>query len=477
MKRGYYFFLALLILLMLASPTVHAREGDETLEDSLTDHLSSKEEVKWYRFEMDEPGDAEITVRGLQEQWDGWNSHWTVTIYAPDRETILDRQNARGYNAQYSPPAVFSLLDLESGTYYIRISNASDMHSTTDSFRLELKRTFRQEQPFVSVGDEMYVMGEEPFLDRLTSPEQIRWYGLEMAEKGDVLLSITGMQAEWDGYSNHWRCTLYRDDMETAVTATDVRGYSAGRGPNVLSAPGLEAGTYYLQMRSTSSANPLMTAFTTAPYEISLLRYYHSHLAAYDGDGVQTFQNAGDVLWSLDGTGFLKVSDGECFGALMRSKDGAVVPILVSTDAAAVEYLISSTGEKIQADGPFHHKDSGIDYYYSKCEYIHRYTESSLKTSSLPILYVDTNSPHAAAETVADKLLETEMGEQEYWWKQNEGTVTIACTVVIGLAVLIILGKIIGTGGGGGGSGGDDVYMDRTGSIAEAVSDWWSDGV
>lgn len=417
-KKCRYFLLFIVSggMLMFFSLLVHARNIDVMSEDTLTGNLTSMEDVKWYSFEMSEPGDVEVIIRGFKEEWDGWSSHWSVVLYAPDQQTMLAEGKACAYNDEYNQPLRLSLLGLESGIYYVQISSVSDSHFTTDSYQLELVRTNSSEQPFVSSNDSMYMIGTEPFLDRLISEDQIQWYAFEMAEPGDAVIFVGGLQEAWDGYAYHWRCTVYEDDLETAISYTDVRGYTENSGESIMSMPDLNAGTYYVQMTSTSSANPFLTSFTTDPYRIHLIRYYHSASSTYDGDGFQTFQKAGDILWAFDGTAFLKLNDGECFGALMESTDGAIVPILISTEAAAVEYVVSATGELITSGESWHHKDSGIDYYYSQCGNIEQYTDRPIKTSSLPILYINQKGALTAGEIIADKRLEAEYGKMKYLW-------------------------------------------------------------
>ena len=416
MKKKNIFLILLAWMWMSMAFLSYAQETDAVLENILTDNLTSMEDVKWYCFEMSEPGDAKIVIRGLQDHWDGWNSHWAAVIYSSDLQTVLAEGTARGYNAEYSPPTEFSLLELESGTYYIRISSASTTHFTTDSYQLELDRTYSSTQPFADSGDGMYVIGTAPFVDRLISKDQVRWYAFEMTEYGDAIIVVTGLQEEWDGYSYHWRSSVYEDDLESVIVCADVRGYSENDGPTILCAPKLEAGTYYVQMKSTSSVNPLATTFTTEPYQIQLLRGYHSASVSYDENGFQTFQKAGDVLGVSNGCVFLKLNDGECIGTLKKSDKG-IVPVLLGTDKASVEYVNSSTGEISAVKGPWHHDGSNIDYYYSGRNNIEKIADELEKAN-----FIEEN------------------GETAYWLtklKENWGVIVVI--IIIAFVVLAVI--------------------------------------
>lgn len=244
--------------------------------------------------------------------------------------------------------------------------------------------------------------------DHLASREEVKWYSFEMTEPGDAVLMVTGLQDHWDGYTYHWTCVLYAADRESAIAGEHVRGYSQADGPSVLSAPGLSAGTYYIRMTSASSSNPLMASFTEDPYELRLLRYYPSQ-AAVTGSyrEIKVFRNAGEVLWAFDGTAFLKLYDGECYGALMENSKGAVVPVLIGSEKTAVEYIVSSTGERVTAGTAWHYEPLGEEgWYYSGGGYIDPYTEAAVDVPSLPMLYVGREGLRSTAELIADEIVE-----------------------------------------------------------------------
>ena len=244
--------------------------------------------------------------------------------------------------------------------------------------------------------------------DHLASREEVKWYSFEMTEPGDAVLMVTGLQDHWDGYTYHWTCVLYAADRESAIAGEHVRGYSQADGPSVLSAPGLAAGTYYVRMTSASSSNPLMASFTEDPYELRLLRYYPSQ-AAVTGSyrEIKVFRNAGEVLWDFDGTAFLKLYDGECYGALMENSKGAVVPVLIGAEKTAVEYIVSSTGERVTAGTAWHYEPLGEEgWYYSGGGYIDPYTEAAVDVPSLPMLYVGREGLSSTAKLIADEIVE-----------------------------------------------------------------------
>lgn len=291
---------------------------------------------------------------------------------------------------------------------------------------------------------------EDAMTGSLASKEDVRWHPFEMAEDGDAVIWARGLQDHWDGYAYHWRCAVFAADQETKISEMDVRGYSEAEGPAVMPLPNLPAGTYYIRMTSTSSGNPFLTAFTTEPYELKLLRVMNAARPAYAGDGVQTFSKAGEVLWNGDGTVFIKRNDGVCYGALVKSRDGAVIPVLIGEEPGAVEYIVSETGQVVGSTGPWKQECLGIDYYISDGAHIKRYTEKIYQTESLPIFYVEKAS--AAAEAITDELGRAEYGALRYWWMKHKDTVIEAGGVLLGLILIVCVFGFLGGGGGGGGS-------------------------
>lgn len=263
-----------------------------------------------------------------------------------------------------------------------------------------------------------YVQAEDATLDdtltdNLSDEDEVKWYSFEMAEPGDAVLVVTGLQDHWDGYAYHWQCVICEADQESVITGANISGCSETNGPSVLSVPGLAAGTYYVQMARARSSNPLMATFTTDPYQMQLFRYYPTAYSAPAANNqIQTFQNAGDILWAFDGTAFVKLHDGECYGALAKNIDGAIVPVLIGKEESAVEYVISSTGERVTAT-PLHYEPLGDDsWYYSESRYVDAYTDAAADTSSLPMLYLgDAAHMSTAAKEMADHLFQPEAEE------------------------------------------------------------------
>lgn len=93
----------------------------------------------------------------------------------------------------------------------------------------------------------------------------------------------------------------------------------------------------------------------------------------------------------------------------MRSKHGAIVPVLISADERAVEYVVSSTGETVTAWSYRYCKGWDADrYFFSGGGNVASYTDKPVDVSALPMLYADAGSygnSGDAAEEVFDQLV------------------------------------------------------------------------
>ena len=101
---------------------------------------------------------------------------------------------------------------------------------------------------------------------------------------------------------------------------------------------------------------------------------------------------AGEVICEIDGAKFVKLNDGVATVGLYHNENGALVPLLISEDEAAVSYKEVSTGKTVGAM-PYTKKIGNKKYYYSDPSRIERYVEGWQSSSDLPIYYTDSNEP------------------------------------------------------------------------------------
>ena len=176
--------------------------------------------------------------------------------------------------------------------------------------------SFKAEEP----QDSAPVLVEtQQITDNLSNPEEIKEYPVTVAEKGDLRITLAGLQERWDGYTYHWHATLFAEDKTTVITKESVRGYCGIEGyATTLSLPDMEAGTYYLQMTSVAYQNPLMATFTDASYQISITPFYHSVPETPASDKLKTVSKAGEVICKIEDTVYVKLNDGEALRRTME---------------------------------------------------------------------------------------------------------------------------------------------------------------
>lgn len=293
------------------------------------------------------------------------------------------------------------------------------------------------------------------FTDNLSSEDEIKWYPFEMEEEGDVFIQVQGLLDRLDG-RYYWRCMVLEADQETVLADLSVLGRSEFYGPDRVALPNLSAGTYYIRMSSIAFANPLLSTFTTDNYELKLVQVSNSAQPVYDGDGVQTFSKAGEILWSKNGTVFVKCNDGVCYGALTRDSDGTIIPVLISEEPDAVEYFVSETGEIVGAgNSPWTQKRTNTDYYISERGYKGNSSQKSSSEKNLPIFYVEKSGAYAA-EKIMDKLGEGEYGELQYLWMKHKEAILAIGGGLIMLFLYIAFFSYFAPNSGGS----DDIDLD-----------------
>ena len=318
--------------------------------------------------------------------------------------------------------------------------------------------SFKAEEP----QDSAPVLVEtQQITDNLSNPEEIKQYPVTVAEKGDLMITLAGLQERWDGYTYHWHATLFAEDKTTVITKESVRGYCGIEGyATTLSLPDMEAGTYYLQMTSVAYQNPLMATFTDASYQISITPFYHSVPESPASDKLKTVSKAGEVICKIEDTVYVKLNDGEALAAVCYTSSGKIVPVLVSENREAVAYYCSKDGKTYQSNGSTTYVEDA-DYYAT---YVGQ-TSSRYSGDETPLYY-------AAHGDVEDILMQRDweiLGWWEYFWKYYD------VWVYIGGAVLVILVFcFICRGGSGGGGGLNDMTGDEPWTV---ITDALIDGM
>lgn len=96
----------------------------------VTGNLSSRDDVDFYRFTVDVPGSVICAVLfgGVSEECTHW---WDGVIYGTDGATVLLTASAPIESGRGAP---ISIYDLQPGTYYLKISFASDENTFVNGY-------------------------------------------------------------------------------------------------------------------------------------------------------------------------------------------------------------------------------------------------------------------------------------------------------------------------------------------------------
>lgn len=282
---------------------------------------------------------------------------------------------------------------------------------------------------------EIIPIPEDGITDNLETAEDVGWYSIELSEEGVAVLFIQSMQEHWTGYTYYWYATVYADDMKTVIAETPVKGVD---NLTTLSLENLSAGTYYIKVNSSAFTNPLTAGFTSDSYNITVRKLYNSVELTYEHDGVQVFSSAYEIIGALDGTYFIKLNEGKAFSAFYCNSKGAIVPVLISENKEAVEYLVSSSGEMAVASSITIEYD-GKTYYYTYADSIDKYSNRTRGSNGIPYYYSDVQTK-ICSDLIKDILSEKELQESgafsyffaNYWY------LLLIIPAVIGVILLLI---------------------------------------
>lgn len=290
------------------------------------------------------------------------------------------------------------------------------------------------------MSDETLLSGEK-LTDSLDYKTHSHIYDFDLTEKGDAVILIKSMQDGISAFTYYWTASLYTSDM-TPISKTPVEG--SGK-LTVISLDNIDKGKYYLEITSASSSNPLLSGFTTEPYEITLLSLYHSFTPEFKS-GIQVFDKDLQIIGKIDDTFFIKVGEGAAYGAFYRNSKGALIPILVSKDSSAVNYIVSSTGQYTKTYNSPNIKKDGTTYYHTSADWIDKYSEKKegwVSKESANYKYIDKDTDSSAAKSVLKAVEKNEKGAFMYYLS-NYWHVPLCIIVMIAFLALTSLLKYDG---------------------------------
>lgn len=119
-------FLLLIALTGSVIPAMAAGEEPDITDNFLTGSLNAETDVRWYRFQVTEEGDAVIAFHAEKAGSKPFN--WEIAIYAQDQTTRLEAKNVgKGYS-------FLAANDLPVGTYYasVRMAQNNDPDTMPD---------------------------------------------------------------------------------------------------------------------------------------------------------------------------------------------------------------------------------------------------------------------------------------------------------------------------------------------------------
>ncbi len=297
--------------------------------------------------------------------------------------------------------------------------------------------------PVFSAEETQALTSAESYSDSLSSETEEKWYSFETDKEGDTVIIAKGLKSEADSVKYHWHINVYASDRSTLIAQSDISGfcntdselvYTVNDGQisaegTIITLPKTAIGKYFIQITSVN--------YIPDQYELTVYFHRYQDSVSYGADGIQTVSNSGECLCVLNDIAFIKLTDGEAYMALQKSSGELIMPVLISTDPSAVEYLILSIGKVIKAtNSPV--DINGVTYYYSEINDIYFVEPPELYSPERPENLYFSNA--SKGDVVTDILTEMEkellgeeyedeLGEeisdfignvkyywQKYWW-------------------------------------------------------------
>ncbi|MBQ8173971.1 MAG: hypothetical protein IJ009_01065 [Clostridia bacterium] len=280
--------------------------------------------------------------------------------------------------------------------------------------------------------------------DNLTSASDVNLHTFEMTEAGHLVLRFEIPDGGTTMY--RWRATVLSADGQAVSEAVKIKDVLT---PTFITLTDLSAGSYTVRMEATSN-------YTNKAYDLAILPAYASVLPEGGKNEVRVMDGAG-LICQIDGHSFVKLYDGVALAALYRVDDGGIVlPMLVSLDNKAVEYIHVETGEHVKASSM---EVNGKTYYYSYADWVDRYHGTGYQTYREGELYLanDGSSAWEDAKAIIVQYEKNEKGAFMYYLSHYWGW---GVAVILIAAAIWVKIKFFPSSGGdddnyyGGGSGG-----------------------
>ncbi len=212
-------------------------EFDTTVEDN----LSSRDDIKWYKFTISEYGRVSIYFR--HEVVNSTSYYWTFSVYRADGVTCLFSDSVKGKNGYYS----MLPLALDVGDYYLKVSKGSVGYSEkTYNITMKYEKCYNWEVESNGTKDNADEIVSDVIHGNLYPAGDVDWYKFTATEDGYLAITFSYKNL-YSQPKSCWKFELFYSEGITHYGGTNVfYVYGTGHGESVQI--GASAGTYYLKV-------------------------------------------------------------------------------------------------------------------------------------------------------------------------------------------------------------------------------------
>ena len=228
------------LITALADMKSEAKQID--LNKPVTDNLPKSDSVRYYKVELDKPGN--VVLRFTHGNVEKIGESWSITMY-DSTEAIVQSFDSKGTETVSESINTY----LSAGTYYVRVNTRYNIYHSDSDYTLTVNFTentggFEIEPN--NTRDKATLISEvnKPIVGNLRTRDDVDWYSITLQKPGRIVLHFTHGNVEKIGES--WTITMF-DSTEAVVQSFDSKGTeTVSESINTY----LSAGTYYIRINA-----------------------------------------------------------------------------------------------------------------------------------------------------------------------------------------------------------------------------------
>ena len=203
-----------------------------------SDYLKNFNDVRWYKFEITEPGYISLEFR--HGYIDSGSRYWFAELYNPNKK-LINTYEIYGFETTNN----FGNIGVIAGVYYVKILSGDGYSDNNYDIDIRYTASKRWEKEF----NDTYLEADnitinQNFNGSLCNYNDVDWYKFNISNKGYITLTFNHEYIEYN--SRFWIITLYNSNM-SQINTYEILGTNT---LNIFEKIGVKAGAYYIKIRS-----------------------------------------------------------------------------------------------------------------------------------------------------------------------------------------------------------------------------------